>query len=262
MPTKSTYKPYSLSSKAVKKYNLSVTQFLGVDYNPSQIAVSKVHAVDMQNLIYKDKVVQKRTGYEQLACIEAETYTENGEEKTNTTNINGIWSFVAEDGNKYVVAHVGRLLYNIEGMGNDKTFLDFKWTKISGLLLLADRKSSAFVGTKRLYILDGEKYRVLRHTASAFTLVNVEDDTDTYIPTTTIGITYIDSGVGGAAALDDVNLMTQWKKNKLVSDTGKNVSDPETTYYDWELDSSIKCKNEADMLNISVVVEVKREGNE
>ena len=46
---------------------LTVSSFMGVDYSPAQLSVDNAHAVDILNMIFKDKVNQKRTGWEQIA---------------------------------------------------------------------------------------------------------------------------------------------------------------------------------------------------
>ena len=195
MPKRNTYKPYSLSSSAAQKKVLSIKQFLGVDYNPAQIAVSNDRATDIKNVVFKDKINRKRNGFEQLASVEPVSYWVLGDngfyvEKQNTTNINGVWSFVGSDNVRHVVAHIGRLLFEIKNIGSNKTFFDFKIEPIlkkvtSGNVELDtvdyelnDIKSSAFVGNKRLYILDGKKYSVLKIVNGAFVLKNVDSDSE------------------------------------------------------------------------------------
>ena len=89
----------------------------------------------------------------------------------------------------------------------------------------------------------------------------VEDDEDTYIPVTTIGITEADSAVNEQQILDDVNMMSQWRRNKLVSGTyvDDGVSLRTTRFTDYQLDTSIKPKKETDINNIEITISSLKE---
>ncbi len=108
---------------------------------------------------------------------------------------------------------------------------------------------------KRLYILGGNKYLMLR-IAPSYELVEVEDSDYTYIPTTSIGVTYKDAPTNLVSAYDDVNLMTQWRKNKLVSGTyiDNGVDVRTTRFWEWSLDTSIKPKTLSDLNNMEIVI--------
>lgn len=278
MPRNTYFKHYDLDFDSQKTF--SISQFLGVDYNPSLLQVASDHATDMLNIIYKDKSNQKRTGYEQIAKFESvEFYQRNeigllSEAILNPIAINGVWKFVGEDDNEHIIAHIGHLLYEMhnlndnflnisasiigqyeEDIENDSTIV-----RLVTNYKLSNRKSSAFVGFKRLYILDGNKFYVLKLVAKEdgheFKLNPVEDDEDTFIPLTTIGITYEDSSVNARQALDDVNLMTQFRKNKLVSGTyiDDGITVRTTRFWDYTLDTSIKPKSRTDINKIVVTI--------
>lgn len=271
MSRKSTFEHYDLTFDKKRKV-LAVNQFLGVDYNPAQLQVATNHATDILNIIYKDRVNQKRRGWEKLAQLpndytyyvydeDNDTYTQ----KTNSTHINAFWSFIGKDGLVYYIAHIGSILYQVTNIGRDKSFLDIKFKPLVNnvtvgqntynvAIELEDYKSSAFVGDKRLYILGGNKYFVLTADNGVFDLREVEDDNETYIPVTTIGITYKDSPVSGITALDDVNMMTQWRRNKLVSGTyiDDGVTLRTTRFWDFELDTNVQCKKPTDINNIKI----------
>lgn len=254
----------------------TVESFRGVDYSEAQLAVDKEHAVDLSNLIFKDKVNQKRIGWEQVLKIEPYTYyvkDENGYTlKTNTTNINGIWKFIGENNKTFIIAHIGKLLYRIQQIGQAYTFLDIKTTPIvvnetvnlttyNVATELLDVKSTAFVQNKRLYVLGGNKLFVIKTTSGSITINEVEDDIDTYIPKTTTGITYKDSPSPSSTPLDDVNLMTQMRINGLISGTwfDDQISVRSTRFWDWELDSSVKCKKPTDLSKIKITINSLRE---
>lgn len=267
MPRKTSYRHYNVSEPDKKTY--TIDKFRGVNYTPNQLNVDDAHAVEISNIVYKDKINQKRNGWEQITKVTNVTYYTNDDvQHTNSTNINGLWIFEV-DGIEYVIAHIGKLLFRIMGIGKDKTFLNAKVIPLVRMendrnyvdLELNDSPSSAFYGSGNLYILDGNKYTVLKIKNNTATLSLVEDDEETYIPTTTIGITYKDSAVNMAAPLDDVNLLTQWRKNKLVS--GTYVADGTTVrttrFWDYELDTAVYCKNPNDINNIKIKVNVLKE---
>lgn len=280
MPSKSTFQHYDLSFNNKKTFTVEL--FKGVDYTPAQLSVSKDHATDILNIIFKDKMNQKRTGWETMAKVATFNYRvedENGNIdtsvngiKTNTTNINGVWQFYGEDNRLHTVVHIGRLLYVAEFIGKNYTFLDTKLTVIAaqktiGLSTytickeLLDIKSNAFVSNKRLYILGGTKFYVLKFVDNQPILSEVEDEPDTYIPTTLIGKTYKDSSVPSGSPLDDINLMTMFRKNGLVSGTyiDDGVTLRTTRYWDWELDGSIKGKKPTDINKVVIKISQLKE---
>jgi len=280
MPSKTTFRHYDLDFDNQK--TLTIESFKGVDYKPAQLTVSKEHAVDILNIIYKDKVNQKRTGWEEMTKASAQQYyVENSDGtidtsvngiKTNTLNVNGVWQFYGEDSRLHTVIHIGKLLYVAEYIGKNYTFIDTKLTLIStskqiGLNTytvckeLLDKKSFGFVSNKRLYILGGTKMFVLKFLENHPYLNEVEDDEDTYVPTTTTGKTYKDSSVPSGSPLDDVNLMTQFRKNGLVSGTyiDDGVTLRTTRYWDWELDGSIKGKKPTDINKVVIKISELKE---
>lgn len=257
------------------RQQLDISAFYGVDYSPSELNISNMNATDMCNIIYKDKINQKRNGWQQVIEIKPYKYnTIDGEEKTNGTEINGIWRFIAEDNKEHIVAHVGKILFeisNIEDFINSKSVplvrTEIKDGKIFNYTYeLENYKSTAVIGDKRLYILGGNFYYVLRFFDNKFELKPVEEDKDTYVPTTRVGVTYKDSAVASSTAYDDVNLLTQWRKNKLVS--GTYIDDGEkirtTRFFEYELECAITSKNLTDLNDIEIVVqslEVNDNGN-
>lgn len=276
MGYKNTFSPLS-TKKLQKRRVFAIEAFRGVDYNPALLQVAKNHATDILNIIYKDRVNQKRKGWEQIAKVVAVTYYVENEDgtytqKTNSTNFNGFYYLIGKDGLKYYIAHIGYILFQVTNIGVGHNFLDVEFKPLTRKVVvntstynvaqeLLDIKTEAFVGEKRLYILGGNKYFVMTADNGVFTLDEVEDHEDTYIPVTTIGITYKDSPVSGMTALDDVNLMTQWRRNKLVSGTwfDDGITLRTTRYWDWELDTSVKCKKPTDINNIKVKISSLRE---
>lgn len=283
MPVNSTFKPYDLGNISKNKKVLNITKYLGVDYGIAQLQVADNHAVDLSNIVFKDRVNQKRHGWQQLFKMTNVVYWVKNEdgtytEKSNPVQFNGMWAFVGEDNETYVIAHIGKTLFRIDNIGKDKTFLDIRVSLISEQTYysgqqinvakeLANIKTQAFYGNKRLYILGGNKYYVLTSKNGVLRLKEVEDDEDTYIPTTTIGIVSKntvddkENSLSNATSLDDVNLMTQYRKNKLI--TGIAVSDDKvktTPFYDYELDSCVSVKNSRDINNIKITINSLKSG--
>ena len=292
MPRQNTYRHYDLNTGKNWKKNLNVKQFYGVDYNKAQLNVADNHAVDIQNIIYKDKVNQKRNGWQKISQMVAVNYyvRENGvidtTRRTNTVSFNGVWRFLDRYNQEHVIAHIGRLLFAVHGLGKGKTFFDCRFTLLASLTTqngvtynitkeLNDAKSQAFYANERLYILGGNKYYVLKVLASSggssYELNEVEDDLDTYVPTTTIGIVAkdsiksdktVESSLSYATSLDDVNLLTQFRKNKLVTGTyvDDGVSLRTTRFWDYELDSSVHGKRATDINDITITISSLKEG--
>jgi len=273
----------SLSIDAKTRYVTGVTSFSGMDVSNQRFQVSQSRAIDLNNFIYKEGIIQKREGIEEILHIEptyyraisidegepedASTYVLTSDLRINDTNINGIWSVTGEDNKLHIIAHIGKLLYEIFDI--DKETISIKpittssnTTTYNGHVYVyayefENYKSSAFVGSKRLYFLGGNKFMCIKFEKDNLgntirKLYPVEDDEDTYIPTTTTSISYKHSAVSNQASLDDVNLLTQWRKNELISGTLKDEDEKtQTAYYDYTLDAPLICKSGDDMYELS-----------
>lgn len=240
MANRDKFKITLANSDLNSRRTFSTGTFAGADFQEAENKLANYNARDLLNVIFKDGINQTRDAWEQVAKADG--------------RVNSFVIFRAEDGRTHIIAHIGKFLYEIFRIGKEYSFLDTIFTKISNYEL-EDYKSFMRVSGKRLYILGGNKYLMLRITPE-YELVEVEDSQYTYIPVTSIGITYKDSPVGGASAYDDVNLMTQWRKNKLVSgtfiDTGANVRS--TRFWEWNLDTSVKPKVKTDLNNLEIVI--------
>lgn len=281
MPIKNTFRDYTLSTP--KKQTLDIVKFRGVDYNPAQLSVDNSRAVDIKNIIYKDFVNQKRNGIENCAEVPiVEYYDETLDAKLDNKNsrrINGIYSFVAEDNNQHILVHAGKLLFEVTNLGANFSFTQAKWNCIGRIVYrngfnyfvckeFNDDFSSGFVGSKKLYILDGIKYRTVRLKDLNFVVEDVEDSENTYIPTTTVGIsigwkektsegsTYAEFTPSKPTPLDDVNMLTQWRKNKLVTGVylENDFSFKESKFFEYKLDTSIRPKKNSDINDIKVTI--------
>ena len=265
---------YELKAKSQKVF--TVDSFRGVDYNAAQLQIEKIHAIDSQNMVYRDKVNQKRYGFEQIFKVTPHTYyVQNGDDYvqvSNPVNVNGVWKYVGEDNKTHIILHIGNILYSATRMGKAYSFLELKLTPIEKKVTvnlstynlpveIGNVKSQGFVQNKRLYLLTGKKFYVVKIRNNKLTIREVEDDDDTYIPKTTTGITYADSPVPNSTPLDDVNLMHSFRKNGLVSgtfiDTGTNIRT--TRFFDWQLDTSIEPREDTDINKIKITINRLRE---
>ena len=261
MPYRNLYSHYKLGKS--QRGVASVTSFGGVDLSSAMFNASNSRAILLKNYIYKKGFVRKRSGYEQIfkaAKIEYhDAFSSNFVEYfTNGTNFNGIWKFKAEDGNEHVVAHIGNLLFEINNIENNNDIeINYirPYTETSSygdrpyLFKFEDYKSSAFVGNNRLWFLGGNKYMCLRFkedgTTSFYPVASqsfaANDETELpFIPVTSINITYVDSVIQTRTAYDFPNKLTKYRKNKLLSGTGKteNIT-TDHQYYEYVLDSPL-----------------------
>lgn len=260
---KSSFKPYSLGSSNRKTYQIN--QFLGVDYSTQKFQINNNRAIDILNYIYKDGVVQNRNGITQLLNIKPYRYTPVGEEETkiNDTNINSMWQFIAEDKEKHIIAHIGKLLYEIKNIDNELE-IEIKPIQVNGKCYEFENYSSqAFVGANKLWFLGGNKYMVLRFrnidNQKVITLEPVEESDLVQIPTTTILITYADALVSKRTSLDKVNLLTKWRKNMLLSGIGKEETSITSTNFDYTLDSPMIFEKESDITDFSMEIQERGE---
>lgn len=217
---------YSPQENRVK----TITNFRGVDYSISDIDVADNRALDMQNFIFKDGLNQKRNGYIEKIKLE------NG-------RINGYWEFIDSKKVIHRIAHAGDKLYEINYgdtlFGNSKKQLNISYipeihSAISGdyymqdwanyVAQIKDEKSFGIVRGDRLYIFcgimcvygswdDGQTWE----------LRAVRDNSDTYIPITTTNITHMHyEGKSTRASLEEVNMMSTLRKNKMYGASYKN----------------------------------------
>lgn len=258
MSRKSTFNSNSIVNHTRK--TLLIQSFLGDDLTSPQTQVSERRAIYSKNYMYRDGYVQKRFAYEQIAKVPSLTFFERtygGEDLdeaiANPARINGMWNFIAEDGERHIVAHVGHVLYEIEDIGGNPSFKLISGSKnIEGVthsFKLLDQKSYASVGQNRLWVLGGNKYLVVRfqkegERKSACTVEPVANSSLTFVPTTTIGIAYKDAITGTRSGLDYPNMLSKFRKNMLLSGVGKSEG-ATSKFYEYTLDAPIVFENEA-----------------
>ncbi len=254
-----------------KTYTITFNK--GLDRLSLPFEADPARALDELNYVYREGRVQKRHGYNELLNVEPTYYVKVGFDDVssgvyaqNTTEWNGIWRFKAEDGEYHLIAHIGKLLYEIEEEdgyweANPITANSTTYLKDGNLYVscyeFESYKSVAVIGGKSLYFFGGNHLMRLRYRAGSIrTFQAVEDNASTYIPTTTISITYENAIASGRQTYDQVNLMSRFRKNTLLSGVGKpSDSDIVTEHYEYTLDSPMICKNNAtDMASFSMTI--------
>lgn len=212
---------YIYSNKVASKralQSLTINSLMGVDYSSSMVNIRDYHAYDIKNFLKKNNVLRNRNGFEQV-----------GKGK-----INGLWECNYK-GNKILIAHIGKSLYYVTDI--DKYDIDSANYQaiVEDSSLIEDEFSWGVFANDRLYILCGNycvlKFSINEQNVLGFSFTKVYDDEDTYIPTTTIGITF-NSNTSGVkrVALDDANMLTPYRYNTLSSLVGQDL---EAKYNDY-----------------------------
>lgn len=253
-----------------KRKTYSLTFNKGIDKSSAPFEADPSRALDALNYIYRDGKVQKRYGAVNILNAEATQYVAvsflqvvGNTIKTNSKNFNGLWRFEAEDGNRHIVAHIGKLIYEIKkvddewvaepiraesGLYNSVAFKCYEFE---------DYKSTAVIGGKMLYFFGGNKLVRIRFFSNGTSIRPVEDGNGTYVPTTSISITYENAKKSGRASLDEVNLMTQWRKNLLLSGVGVDTNEAiksNTKGYKYQLDAPIVGKLSNDVKSVRIKI--------
>lgn len=245
----------------------------GLDKSSLPFEANPSRALDELNYVYRDGKVQKRHGLNELLNVKPTHYVKvgfngvsTGKYAVNSTEWNGIWLFEAEDEKEHLIAHIGKLLYEIveeDGYYEAKPITANTTTYVKdgniyySCYEFISYKSQAAIGNKALYFLGGNKFMKLRYKVGSIrSFAPVEDDSDTYIPTTSISITYENALTSGRQSLDQVNLLSRFRKNLLLSGVGKpSDTNVITANYEYTLDSPLVCKDRnADMAAFSMTL--------
>lgn len=216
-----------------EKKRFSIDNFRGVDFASSKINADKTRATDTRNLIHKNGVNHKRNGWNELCQFV--------DSSGNPLQINGFWNWVDSYDEDITIVHAGTKIYRVSNFGDvtspNVTYTDVTasstykpsyvsllstWTnKISAGVL--DQRSYGVIKGDRLYLFAGSMYLVYGtwDAGTSYELRAVEDNSDTYVPTTTIGI-----AANGNSALsgieqshDEVNMLCRKRRNKLIGES-------------------------------------------
>lgn len=207
----------STSLKPRRSYTLE--DFRGVDYSSSALSISPHRASRMRNLINDNGVNHKRHGWHQLTRLEG--------------RINGIYPYTIA-GTDCIVVHHGTDITVINATSYEEI--------ISKSDIALDAPSDAVITAEAMYVATGNGIYKISSTEKSITSL-IES---AYIPTTMISIDpESDTGaVGRRALLDDVNLLTNKRINRLVGSEFSKAS--------WQLDSPIAADTEV-LLSINTI---------
>lgn len=201
----------------VKSHSKTLASFKGVDYSHSKLEVSENRSTDMRNLLYKDGMLHKRNGYEQVLQL--------------PSKINGMWQIKDVENDSFItIVHSGNKLYKIyfndDITSSYKTELHINTDSnysygIDGFEFgkVKDMKSYGVIKNDKLYIFCGTLL-VYGKFDGFWQLRYVRDDENTYIPITRTNV----KADGSFALLDEVNLLSSKRKVKLIGETLKPLS--------------------------------------
>ncbi|MDY4592609.1 MAG: hypothetical protein SO434_04320 [Eubacteriales bacterium] len=243
--------------------SVALKDFRGVDMASAPSDVAYFRATKMSNFIYEDGLNRKRKGIEQLFHIKPSIDSE--------PCINGIFDFTIE-GTRLKIVYAGNRFYIVQDNGKyiDITTTQFTFDEkgnvelgaiidnkfrvdvqsgeaTEGAHYLQDTRCQAFVSNDKIYFVGMGDYLVLgKFDGNNFELRKVyENEEYTTIPTTTMLIAQIGKDNEGGKILDDVNIMTRLRYNRLV---GSAFTESETAK-SWRLDGQVDG-------NASITIEV------
>ena len=262
-------------SIARKRYTFAVSDFGGLDVSKPALAISDRNAIRIKNFTIRDGVIQKRLPWEEMGqCQEITYYVEaNGsyESRTNGTKIHDLWIFKGEDGLQHLLAHVGKLIFEVSRGNGAYSFSPiYKSVFVNGGYIrvceeIVDESVQAFSSGDWLYVLGGTKLYAIR-----FASANLEGvwasykrnncymapvESFAYVPVTTVAIVEKDSPISeGNVNLDDVNMITAKRRNRLLTGTISESSEivRTTRFHEFQLDSDIVLEPNGSTEDISV----------
>jgi hypothetical protein len=179
--------------------------FMGVDYANTPLNVALNRSSSISNLIHKDGANRKRPGWVEILNIEDANH--------DPMPINGFWSFKDKANNEHNIVHAGTKLFKVE-FGSNSFSSDITDITPSGVTI-TNKISYGVVRGERLYLLCGT-YLVYGKWPTNWVVRTVYNNEDTYIPTTTVGISALGSVINARTSLEEVNLLNDKRKNKLI----------------------------------------------
>jgi hypothetical protein len=255
-----------VTANARELQNTTIGNFNGVDLSNPTLQANTARSVELLNFVKKQKFNQKRFGFHQVIS----------KDTTNTyhSEIHGVWSFIDSTNTERVIAHVDDHFVVLTQLGSEKSYFDFNendfvtwikdvWsTSPSGPIPIymevgPEENSFGFASDGYLYVLGGGKYIRFLYSGEINSIV-AEDLKDnyysTYIPLTRNSVVPTGSLVEGLSqAYDDVNMLTQWKKNALITGTfGATLSNNpfnSSGFTEYKLDSIVNPRHSEDLLN-------------
>ena len=258
-----------VAANAREVQTTTIGNFNGVDLSSPTLQANTSRSVELLNFVKRQKFNQKRFGIHQVlsndeASVSNEQYSK----------IHGVWSFIDSTNTERVVAHVDNHFVLFTGLGSDKSYFNINqnynanwikdiWTTSNTgpipmyMEVGPEENSFGFASDGYLYVLGGGRYIRFLYSGEINSIV-AEDLKDnyysTYIPLTRNSVVPTGSLVEGLSqAYDDVNMLTQWKKNALITGTfGATLSNNpfnSSGFTEYKLDSIVNPRHSEDLLN-------------
>jgi hypothetical protein len=200
------------AKNATEHKRFKIDNFLGVDYASTKINANKSRAVDMKNFINRDGVNRKRFGWNEVLKIV--------DNLGNPLPINGFWYFTDSNKVEHKIIHAGNRIFKITTIGQNS--FESEYEDITPVELeekILNQRSFGLVRGDYLYLFLGKVYAMYgKWNNNDYELRAVENGEKTYIPTTTIGISAIGSLINSRQVLEEVNLLTNKRRNKLIAE--------------------------------------------
>ena len=187
---------------------LTFNKLRGVDYSSSPFEVSTSRATSMKNMINEDGVNHKRHGWSEDLEINKKI------SEMNIVNIKGIYISPNKDTKlKYVIATDSKI-YSFINSGSYYTLNLTKNDSAYTVKFITNKNKVVIFYPNAIYLfnLDSLKY----------------ENSNKYVPTTTISINAISDQESTRKNFEDANLLTAERKNTLI---GKKESDFNVIYF-------------------------------
>ena len=187
-----------------QRHTLTLENFKGVDLSSSPLRVATSRATYMRNLWSENGATHKRPGWREIFRLGGW--------------ITGIFPFEERsngEGLDVLLVHAGERLYRVEHTADG-------WTHRQLREGLSDTSSQCFYRDGSAYIIGGGAYLVYGEFDKKYALKDVSEIA--YVPTTTISIGENDTIDMHRATLEDINLLTPWRKNRLDASIFENSS--------------------------------------
>ncbi|MBQ9760141.1 MAG: hypothetical protein IJW16_02200 [Clostridia bacterium] len=191
-----------------ERRELRLQSFRGADLSSSPHEVSAERATYMRNFMLENGRLTKRPGWEERLAF-------------SNLEILGMYPVIGDDGKEDLLFHDTSYFYTFD-MDSPKLF---EHATINRLKKKWYRRGMGFYNRDRFFHIGSGEYLMwgIDPETSKKTLMSFEDYSDpdnvlAYIPTTTVNISNGSVGDSGDSRkhLDDVNLFTGWRKNKLI----------------------------------------------
>lgn len=222
------------TSVSVKeRLSFQLNGFKGVDFSSSPLNVLPTRATEMRNFINEYGVNRKRNGWNELIRFK--------DGQGNDLRINGIYTLV--DGSvKKTIVHAGKKFFLLTKSGGAYTKTDITNTSTYAeaavdTTILKDQRSQTFLSGGKLYIIGCGDFLVYGSwdNGSTYELRRVFNNSDTYVPTTTISIDDDSAVDTSRATLDDINLLTNKRINQCL---GVDAANKTFTMDSGEIDNN------------------------